>query len=61
MKVVRYDAIAGPDEFERLNAAIVAAKLQVPNAAEYPLANAAMAQQRESAGHVLGKVVLQIR
>jgi len=61
VKVVRYDAIAGPDEFERLNAAIVAAKLQVPIAAEFPLANAAMAQQRESAGHVLGKVVLRIR
>jgi len=61
VKVVRYDAIAGPSEFENLNAAMVAAKLQVPIAAEYPLANAAAAQQRESAGHILGKVVLQIR
>lgn len=61
VKLVRYDAIAGPREFERLNAAIMAAKLQVPIAAEYPLAEAAKAQQRLSAGHVLGKVVLQIR
>ena len=61
VKLVRYDAVAGPREFERLNEAILAAKLQVPIAAEYPLADAAKAQQRVSAGHVLGKVVLQIR
>jgi len=61
VKLVRYDAIAGPSEFERLNEAILAAKLQVPIGAEYPLADAAKAQQRISAGHVLGKVVLQIR
>lgn len=61
VKLVRYDAIAGPREYERLNAAIVAAKLRVPIAAEYPLADAARAQQRLSAGHALGKVVLQIR
>ena len=61
VKLVRYDAIAGPSEFERLNEAILAAKLQVPIATEYPLADAAKAQQRMSAGHVLGKVVLQIR
>ena len=58
---MRYDAIAGAQEFERLNQAIVAAKLQVPIAAEYPLADAAKAQERLEAGHVLGKVVLQIR
>jgi NADPH:quinone reductase len=61
VKLVRYDAIARPREFEQLNEAISAAKLQVPIAAEYPLAEAASAQQRISAGHVLGKVVLQIR
>jgi NADPH:quinone reductase-like Zn-dependent oxidoreductase len=61
VSIVRYDAIAGAQEFERLNQAIVAAKLQVPIAAEYPLADAAKAQERLEAGHVLGKVVLQIR
>jgi NADPH:quinone reductase-like Zn-dependent oxidoreductase len=60
VKLVRYDATAGPSEFERLNEAILAAKLQVPIAAEYPLADAAKAQQRVAAGHVLGKVVLRI-
>lgn len=61
VKLVRYDAIAGTKEFERLNTAIVAARLRVPIAAEYPLADAGKAQQRLSAGHVLGKVVLQVR
>jgi NADPH:quinone reductase len=56
----RYNAIAGPEEFERLNQAIVAAKLRVPLAAEYPLADAAAAHERLEAGHVLGKVVLRI-
>ncbi len=57
----RYNAIAGPQEFERLNQAIVASKLRVAIAAEYPLADAARAHQRLEAGHVLGKVVLRIR
>ena len=57
----RYNAVAGPAEFERLNQAIIAAKLQVAIEAEYPLADAAKAQQRIEAGHVLGKVVLRIR
>lgn len=60
VRVVRYDAKTGPREFERLNAAITAAKLEVPIAAEYPLADAAQAQQRVSAGHLLGKVVLRV-
>lgn len=59
--VVRYDAIAGPAEYDRLNEAIIAAHLRVPIAAEYPLADAAKAQEREQAGHVLGKIVLRVR
>ena len=59
--IIRYDAIAGPKEFERLNKAIVAVKLQVPVAAEFPLAAAADAQRRVEAGHVVGEVVLRIR
>jgi NADPH:quinone reductase len=59
--MVRYNAIAGPQEFERLNQAITAVKLQVPIAAQFPLADAAKAQERLEAGHVLGKVVLQVR
>ncbi len=60
IKVIQYDAVAGPQEFERLNTAIVAAKLRVPIAAEYPLAEAVKAHERLAAGHVLGKVVLRI-
>ena len=60
ISIVRYDAIAGQNEFERLNQAIIATKLQVPIAAEYPLTDAANAQERVEAGHVLGKVVLKI-
>ena len=56
-----YDAVSGPQEFERLNQAIIAAKLQVPIAAEFPLAEAAKAHERLDAGHILGKVVLRIR
>ena len=61
VRILRYDAIAGPQEFERLNTAIVAAKLRVPIAAEYALTDAAKAHERLAAGHVLGKVVLRVR
>ena len=54
-----FNAIAGPKEFEQLNQAISAAKLQVPIAAEYPLADAAKAHERLEGGHLLGKVVLR--
>ena len=60
IRVLRYDAVAGPQEFERLNTAIAAAKLRVPIAAEYSLADAAKAHQRLATGHVLGKVVLHV-
>lgn len=59
--MIRYNAVSGPAEFERLNAAIVAAKVKVPIAAEYQLAQAASAQERVEKGHILGKVVLRIR
>jgi NADPH:quinone reductase-like Zn-dependent oxidoreductase len=60
VRILRYDAIAGKREFERLNAAISAAKFQVPIAAEYPLAEGAKAHERLAGGHVLGKVILRI-
>jgi NADPH2:quinone reductase len=58
---IAYNAIPGPAEFARLNAAIEALKFQVPIAAQFPLAQAAQAQQRVEAGHVAGKVILQVR
>ena len=60
LTIVRYDAVAAPAEYARLNQAIVAAKLQVPIAAEFPLADAAQAHVRLESGHVLGKIVLRI-
>ncbi len=59
--MIRYNAIPGPAEFERLNRAIEAMKFEVPIAAEFPLAEAAKAQERVEAGHILGKVVVRIR
>jgi NADPH:quinone reductase-like Zn-dependent oxidoreductase len=52
--------VARAREFKRLNTAIAAAKLRVPIAAEYSLADAAKAHERIAAGHVLGKVVLRV-
>jgi NADPH:quinone reductase-like Zn-dependent oxidoreductase len=61
LRIIPYDAVAGVREFERLGRAVEAAKLQVPIAAAYPLAEAAKAHERIEAGHVLGKIVLRIR
>src|SRR5438874_7720579 len=57
----RYNAIPGANELERLNRATGAVKRAVPIAAESPLAQAAKAQERVEAGHILGKIVLRIR
>ncbi len=57
---IAYDAIAGTREFKRLNQAIQQSRLQVLIAAEYPLAEAARAQERVETGHILGKVILHI-
>lgn len=61
IRMTLYSFVAGVQEFERLNEAVAAAKLQVPVAAEYPLAEAAAAHKRLAAGHLLGKVVLRVR
>jgi NADPH:quinone reductase-like Zn-dependent oxidoreductase len=54
-----YDGIAGIGEFQRLNAAIEAAKLKIPTAESFPLLKAAKAHERLAEGHVLGKIVLR--
>jgi NADPH2:quinone reductase len=59
--IVRYDAIPGVQEYQRLNSAIEAMKLEVPIEAEFPLAESAKAQQRVEAGHTLGKVIITVR
>jgi NADPH2:quinone reductase len=59
--IIRYNAIPGVKEFERLNSAIAAVKFKVPIQAEFPLAAAARAQERVEAGHILGKIILRVR
>jgi NADPH:quinone reductase-like Zn-dependent oxidoreductase len=61
IRMTLYSYIAGPAEFERLDKAVEAAKLQIPIAAEYPLADAAQAHKRLAAGHLLGKIVIHVR
>jgi NADPH:quinone reductase-like Zn-dependent oxidoreductase len=56
-----YDAVAGPREFEELDHAVEEVHLQVPIEAVYPLDRAAEAHARVEQGHVLGRIVLQIR
>ncbi len=60
IEIVSYDAEASVRAFERLRRTVEAAKLEVPIAATYPLADAAKAHERLAAGHVLGKIVLRI-
>ena len=61
LPIIRYNAIPGIEEFQRLNRAIEAAKLKVPIEAEFPLAQADKAQERVEDGHILGKITLRIR
>ena len=61
IKTKPYDGTPGRKEFERLGRAIEAARLQVPIAAEFPLADAKLAHERLAQGHVLGKIVLRVR
>ncbi|MGZ5898080.1 MAG: NADP-dependent oxidoreductase [Xanthobacteraceae bacterium] len=58
--LARYDGISGVREFERLNAAVQAAKLKVPIAETYPLARAYQAHERFAEGRVLAKIILPV-
>ena len=61
VKTTAYDGVPGVREFERLNRAVTGAKLRVPIARTYLLSRAADAYRLLEKGHVLGKVVIQIR
>ena len=61
VRVLAYDAVAGRRESERLDRAVEGARLRVPIAAIYPLAQAAKAHQRLEKGHVLGRIVIEIK
>ena len=60
VRIVAYDAEAGPREYERLDRAMRRARLRIPIAKTYTLANAVRAHRLLAAGHVLGKIVLRI-
>jgi NADPH:quinone reductase len=59
MRFIPYDAVPGVKEFAALDMAVEAAKLRVPIAARFVLAEAAKAHERIEQGHVLGKIVLR--
>jgi NADPH2:quinone reductase len=60
MRVVSYDAVAGPREFAELEEAVEEAHLQVPLAGVFSLERAAEAHAQLEGGHVLGRIVLRI-
>jgi NADPH2:quinone reductase len=61
VRVSAYDAVAGPREFERVERAAAEVRLRVPIAGVFSLAQSANAHARLERGHVLGRIVLQIR
>lgn len=61
VELIPYNAEASPREFDRLNHAVDAARLRVPIAAVCPLEEADKAHERLERGHILGRIVLQIR
>jgi NADPH:quinone reductase-like Zn-dependent oxidoreductase len=61
VRLLAFDGVAGPREFARLNRAVAEARLRVPIAAVYPLAQAAQAHRRLERGRILGRIVLRIR
>jgi NADPH2:quinone reductase len=61
VRMIAYDAQPGGRQFEKLEDAISEARVRVPIAALYPLAQAARAHERLERGHVLGRIVLRIR
>jgi NADPH:quinone reductase-like Zn-dependent oxidoreductase len=60
IKVIGYDAAAGPDEFEKLNRAVTESRLRVVIDSKYTLEEAAEAHARLERAHVVGRIVLQI-
>jgi NADPH:quinone reductase-like Zn-dependent oxidoreductase len=60
IEMFSYDAVPGIDEFRRLGSAVARARLKVPIAETFKLAEAAKAHERLAAGHVVGKIVLRI-
>ncbi len=61
VRIFSYNAETGAHTFDRLEQAAIEARLKVPIAAEFPLAEAAKAHELLDEGHVLGRIVLRIR
>jgi NADPH2:quinone reductase len=61
VRLVSYDAVVGPREFDELDRAVEEAELRVVIAEAYSLDRAAEAHQRLEQGHVRGRVALRIR
>lgn len=61
VRLFAFDGVAGRREFARLDRAVAEARLRVPIAAVYPLAQAAKAHARLERGQILGRIVLEIR
>ena len=59
VKVISYDAKSGVRELDRLSIAVEAAKLKVPIAEVYELADAAKAHRRLAERGILGEIVLR--
>src|ERR1700683_576306 len=61
IRFTAYDAEVGRRKFAKLDLAVNQAKLRVPIAAAYPLAQAAKAHARLEQGHIVGRIVLRVR
>jgi NADPH:quinone reductase-like Zn-dependent oxidoreductase len=61
VSLIPYDAVDGPRQFAKLEEAIDEARLRVPIAKVYPLAQAAQAHAQLGKGHIVGRIVLRIR
>lgn len=60
LRLSAYDAQSGVRQFDRLNAAIVESRLEVPIAESFSLEDVARAHERVERGHLIGKVVLDV-
>jgi NADPH:quinone reductase-like Zn-dependent oxidoreductase len=61
VRIIPYDAVGGRAPFERLNRAVAEARLKVVIEKVFKLEQAAEAHARIEQGHVVGRIVLQIR
>jgi len=61
IRMTLFSFVSGTHEFEHLNKAVEEARLHVPIAAEFSLADASEAHKRLEAGRLLGKIVLHVQ